>query len=717
MRNASGLPYGSSAFAQAPMGGGGYVTGGSIAADASTIAVGMDVFNAYVRRSGETRWSPLFTPSTLQTAEYDPKPNNGALVDEPGCAGIAVAPSDGTRVYAAWNGYFYRFDYSGGAWAGTRCNLTAKRLFANSGSPRYWNDKIAVHPTDKATALFGTTNDGVYYTTNSGSTMTAVAGTIPANSTSGGYATPYLVAIAPNGTDCYIVAQGTGIYKSTTGVSGTFTLMSGSPTFASCLVVAPNGDVWVCDPTGTSGSNVSKYSGGLWASVTIAGIVILSVAINPLDTTKMAAVNPDGARAYSTDSGANFTVLTSNSNVVSTDIPWLNGNRMYMSKIFFDPVTNNRLWGPNGVGVAYCTAGTWDWVDTSVGIEELVASNGLSIPGKTYPILLCWDKPIWKKRDLAGFSDRPKFVDNIAGVWHAWQADYAIDDTDYIAVCSNYNGAPAGYSQNAGDDFASFANQPLNNSGGGAIAVSNKNQIIYIPGNNGRASCTEDGGATPWSYLPIDPNISGQGNWVSVNYNRRNCVTADKTRPGVFAVVMNGINQGTGVQGIWVTTTGPLGTWTHTVSGQLDSTGNISDFWHCDLKYIPGKSGELLYTSGKDYNSRIMHFTGDGLTTAKVDVGAPYSITKVHRIGFGKAAPGQSYPTVFFYGQQGGVMGLYRTCDFFATAPVLLARFPNGSLDFVNTICGDMNIFGRAYIGGPGSAWRYCDYADRATAT
>jgi hypothetical protein len=47
----------------------------------------------------------------------------------------------------------------------------------------------------------------------------------------------------------------------------------------------------------------------------------------------------------------------------------------------------------------------------------------------------------------------------------------------------------------------------------------------------------------------------------------------------------------------------------------------------------------------------------------------------------------------------------------------LLTRFPNNSLDNVSAVCGDMNIFGRVYVGGPGSGWRYGDYADLAIAT
>lgn len=725
MKNALGQLIGTNNFSEYRIGGGGFVIGFDASNDNLTQVCNMDVFNAYLRCPtlfGDDEWKPIFTPSNLQTAEYDPKPNNGALVDAFGGFAAAVAPSDYRVAYVAFNAFAYRVDISlAGVVTVTRCNRAAKKQYSNSGAQRYWNDKIAVHPSDANIALFGTTNDGITYTTNGGTTMTAVNGTIPANTDRGGHATPYLVAIAPNGTDCYIHVQGTGLYRSTTGVSGTFTLLSGAPTFCSHLYIAPNGNIYCCDPNAAAGESIKKYNGS-WSTVTTPAITVLSIAIDPALQSHIVAVSEDQFPIQSYDTGATWLgQWFSNEwkqNAVD-DVPWLDGKGMFWSKIQFEKTGTGTLWGAHGLGVCYSTPPLtrvfWNWYSKTRGIEELVSNNGLSVTGKPITALGCWDKPIWRKTNPDSFGGTFLTPSPSDDILHAWQFDYAADDLDYWVVKATTNANDrSGKSTNAGQSWTKIwpANIPeaTADGPGGAIAVNAKAQQILISANNKRAICTTDEWAT-WNFLPIDPNISGAGNWIAANYIRRNLVTADKTRPGVFAIIMNGDNQGADKQGLWVTTTGPMGTWSRNVIGRLDSTGDPADYWACTLQYIPGKSGELLYTTGGDFASRLLHFTGDGLTTAKVDIGAAFGITNVDKFSFGaKLDVSQNYPTLYFYGTVSGVRGLYRTMDMCATAPTLLSRFPNNSVDSVSALCADMNVFGLVYVGYVGSGWVYCKY-------
>ena len=731
MRNAANQLLGTTTFKPFRIGGGGFVIGFDSSNDNAMQACNMDVFNAYLRCPtlfGTGEWQPIFTPANLQTAEYDPRPNNGSLTDGSGGFAVAVAPSNYRVVYAAFNGYVYRVDVSlAGVITATRCNRAAKKQYANSGAQRYWNDKIAVHPTDANIALFGTTNDGITYTTNGGTTMTAVNGTIPACTDRNGHPTPYLVAIAPNGTDCYIFAQGTGLYRSTTGVSGTFTALAGAPTFCSHLYIAPNGNIYCCDPNGALGSCLKKYAGS-WSTVTTPDIDIVTVAINPANQAQIAAFSQDGFTVLSYDTGATWLgQFFGNERILHAvdDIPWLDGKGTFWSKIQFEKTGSGVLWGAHGLGVCYSTPPatrvTWHWYSKTRGIEELVANNGLSVPGNSIMMLGGWDKPIWRTTNpdtFAGSFKTPAPADDIV---HCWQLDYAEDDKDFIvAKCTNNGNDRSGYSTDGGATWARTWPSGIPGTGtdgpGGMLAVNRKNQQILISANNKRAICTTDNWAT-WNYLPIDPNISGEGKWINASYVRRNVLTADKARAGVFAVVMSEAQPSGGSnQGIWVTTTGPMGTWTRTVSGPIDTTGDLQDFWHATLQYIPGKSGELLYTSGRDYNSRLLHFTGDGVTTNRVDIGSAYGITKVSHFSFGaKLDASQNYHTLYFLGTVSGVHGLYRSMDWLATAPTLLARFPNNSIDGINGICADMNKFGRIYVGFGGSAWAYCEYGKKFT--
>ena len=68
------------------------------------------------------------------------------------------------------------------------------------------------------------------------------------------------------------------------------------------------------------------------------------------------------------------------------------------------------------------------------------------------------------------------------------------------------------------------------------------------------------------------------------------------------------------------------------------------------------------------------------------DDGARVRALPAHRLrgfDFGKAAPGAVRPAVYFYGWFDNVQGLYASFDWFESDPVLIGRFPGGSIDYV----------------------------------
>lgn len=733
MRSLTGELIGTTTFHRLPVGGGGFVTGISQSDDGLLKSVGTDVYNGYVKGPDDAVWRPIFSSESMDPEDYDPLPDAGVLGDGMGTMGVACARSDSNKLCAAWRGFFW-FS-SDRALSVRKGNLVVKRLFANTGAQRLWNDKIASHPTDSDTWLLGTVNDGVYYTTDHGLNIQAVAGSIPANTAFGGHPSPYLVAIAPDGT-AYIQVQGTGTYRADS-VSGSFTLMSDSPLWASNLVVDAEGTVWICDRSAEASHSVKRYRSGSWATLDDGSNVIWAyIAVKPGDTDSIALAEQDGKLGYTEDglSTVNVIMGTYPPNGIpfdaSADVPWLSRDGFFPSKLLWDAADPGKLYCSQGIGVAYSleqplTWTPWQWYSETAGIEELVGRTALSIPGDPMPLLGFWDKPIVKVTSLRDHINTPQSATgSIDGIDMAWGFDYAADDPDYVVVSSGYTSDTSGFSENGGRSWTELfpdgfpTGQPGGN--GGAVAMNERANQIIIPGNNQRAIYTKNEWGGPektekeegvdWDYLPIDPNAGGMGNWIGARYIRRGLVTADKARPGVFAIVMNGDNQGEGVQGLHVTTNG-CDDFTRTVAGRLDATGDSADYWHCTLEYIPGKSGELLYTTGITFASRLLHFTGDGVTTAKVDVGEPWGITNVNTFTFGaKLDEAQDYPTIYFFGECEGVYGLYRSLDFFATAPALLERFPLGSLDEVTHIEGDMNVFGRVYILFGGSGVAYSEY-------
>jgi len=69
----------------------------------------------------------------------------------------------------------------------------------------------------------------------------------------------------------------------------------------------------------------------------------------------------------------------------------------------------------------------------------------------------------------------------------------------------------------------------------------------------------------------------------------------------------------------------------------------------------------------------------------------------IGEVGFGKAAPGERYPTVFVHGRVGGADGVFRSVDEGRT----WLRINTDAIQFAtrNVITGDPRVFGRVYLG------------------
>jgi hypothetical protein len=85
-------------------------------------------------------------------------------------------------------------------------------------------------------------------------------------------------------------------------------------------------------------------------------------------------------------------------------------------------------------------------------------------------------------------------------------------------------------------------------------------------------------------------------------------------------------------------------------------------------------------------------------------------VTIVSDFAFGASGPGQTVPSTFVYATIGGVRGLYRSDDMFATTPKFLTQFPFNICDDIQCIGASPNKYGRVYVGFPGSGFVYADY-------
>jgi hypothetical protein len=394
---------------------------------------------------------------------------------------------------------------------------------------------------------------------------------------------------------------------------------------------------------------------------------------------------------------------------------------MFPAQMLFDPHMPDTAWIAQGVGVCKATgfAGSYRLTDWSAGMETLVASSGLSVPGgRTF--LVCWDKPFWRFDENTRYANsfryprapyQPHSMDVVA---QGTYLDYAGNDGNFlVGVVSPTQQCWPGYSSDGGDNWYGFEGTPPKGWGyGGCIAASTKTNFVLLPSNNGFGAYTLDGGRS-WDTIKLD-GVHETDSFANASYVMRKNVAADKTRPGVFALVytvMTANSYDNPVGGLWLTHDGGK-SWTQQLTGIIDDfdhkpqpsrpAQDQRQFWQCQLAYVPGFSRELIYTPHADApDDRLWWSKDDGTTWSEMHS----SIRNVISFGFGKSAPGQSRPVFYFWGEVKGVLGLYASLDWLTTPPVLLTRFPSQALPHVVWVEGDLNRFGRAYVGTNGAGW------------
>lgn len=724
--------------APAPIGaGGGFVTGIDIASDGSRMVCNTDVFNGYIREAGDAQWRHLLRQDNLLPADYDPRPDHRKILRAKtgngannGSFCTRIAPSDPRTIYTAWNALLYRSTDAGKSFR--RTELPPKAFLSDSGPSRRFNRSIDVHPHDPGQLLVGTNGDGCYASRDGFATYQQIELPDTGKDYSG---TPgrYLVAWGRDGS-AWVHVFGVGLYHSSAGLGGQF-LFAGGPATASCLVVAADGAAYVCQFR-TSAAHVPDalhiLRDGKWRRAPGTANAD-QVAVSPFDPLHLVWVNENSGQWWQSRDGGAHSVDFGNEQRGRGESDWLSDSRkaLYPAQLLFDPVREGRLWITEGVGVNYCDLPTTPDApvvvhDMNSGISEFVATCGLSSTSQATVLLGVMDKGVWQVAETANngwaYSPPPGRPVNRSAVAHLRSIDGAIDDPDFVVGLFQQDGGN-GWSQDWGRSFTAFPPPPGRPGWlpGGDCAVSTRDNIIIAEGNRGGAWWTKSGGKRSEDWHPVAfGGYSPVTEWLNAYYVHRDCIAADKTRPGVFAALVNNIYKtasnadaiGRDIAGLWINRNGGEGEWEQRVRGTIAPLGSEhhtkSQFWQARLAYVPGHSGELLYANceGSNRHDQLMWLEDDG---AKVRGLPAY---RLRGFDFGLSAPGATRPAVYFYGTARGVQGLHVSFDWFETDPILIARFPNNSIDYVSLGLGlvaDRHRFGRCYLGFGGNGWVRAD--------
>jgi photosystem II stability/assembly factor-like uncharacterized protein len=719
------------------VGAGGFITGLAISADGSLVIARADTYGLYRLNKANNTWTQQVTDKSLPAS--DVKPNQGIGVYE-----LAIAPSNSNRVYMAWNNLIYRSDNKGSSWSRTTAPLVVRDANAQEFSKD--GPLMAVDPRNPDVVIVGAQDVSPAYISSSAGSNWSVS-TLPKGQ-KGFYIDENGVRqIKPgrgitailfdksspalsNGRTSVVYASSylNGVYRSSNGGQN-WSRTSGGPNFLRRADIASDGALY-----GVDDSDVWRYRAGAWKKITVPGnCCLVSVVVDPKNPARLVGINGAGTVWQSSNRGDSWSTGLSYT-ITSPEIPWLarNSSREYFSpgSLKFDPVTANKLWVADGAGVYYATltptSSTIAWQSINKGIEQLVGNDVIAPPGGK-PVVAAWDFGTFYIDNPDVYRSRQAVSDRFNSTWNL---DYVttnpklmVGNTTDHRFCCPGDGLQiqAGYSLDGGQNWTRFPKIPVANNdpvqfGFGDIAVSanNLDNIVWMPSFNNDPYYTLNRGQT-WNKV-ILPGLIQNGKTGShfANFLSRKVLVSDKTTSGTFYLAHsgqdidpdadNGIEQ---LGGVFRTTDGGK-TWLKVYTNLAPFTdGGIVAFsnFNATLKSVPGKAGHLFFSAGPldgEPDSNIFKRSSTGGTSWQT---VP-NVTQVHAFGFGKTAPGKTYPTIFIAGKVRGEWGLWRSVDDTANWRKIGA-FPNGSLDRISAMDGDKDKFGWLYMAFGGSGFGY----------
>jgi hypothetical protein len=156
-------------------------------------------------------------------------------------------------------------------------------------------------------------------------------------------------------------------------------------------------------------------------------------------------------------------------------------------------------------------------------------------------------------------------------------------------------------------------------------------------------------------------------------------VESDRVDPLTFYAVSAGV--------FYVSTDGGA-TFRPSPAAGLPSEGNVR------FKVLPGVEGDVWLAGGSDKSGvyGLWHSTDSGTSFARLS-----TVDAADTIGFGRAAPGRSYPSLFTSAKVRGVRGIFRSDD----AGNTWLRINDDKHQYAWTgsaITGDPRVHGRVFV-------------------
>ncbi|MFC5216114.1 WD40/YVTN/BNR-like repeat-containing protein [Streptomyces coerulescens] len=626
-----------------------------------------------------------------------------------GVEAMAVDPRHPDRLYLAlgtyaqsWagNGAVLRSEDRGSTWQ--RTDLAVK-LGANEDG-RGCGERLLVDPRDSDTLWLGTRHDGLRKSTDRGATWRAAS--FPAPPAAAGQGVTFLVAagraVYAGWGDGDGTAGAVNLYRTSDGT--TWEAVPGQPTGTAAKVPVraaydrhtrelyvtyadapgPNGQAdgsvhrlrttdgeWTeVTPVKPGGSDTFGY-GGVAVDARRPGTVVVST------NNRWAAVD---TLYRTTDAGRTWTSLKDTAVLDVSETPYLKWGEdepkfgWWIQAVALDPYDSRHVVYGTGATL-YGTRDLRHWAPQIRGLEETSVRQLISPPaGKAHLISGNGDIGVMYHESLTasparGMADNPVFGTATGLAQAAARPSYVVR----AGWGDHGNGA---WSNDGGRTWTPFPAQP-------AIAKDAPGPI----------AANADGSVLLWSFVhwdgtpyPAQRSADNGATWSEVStFPKGATPVADPVDPSVFYA----FDTATGT--LHASTDGGL-------TFAARAGGLSSGDREFQLAVAPGRSGDLWLSL--KWNGLYRSTDGGGTFTKVSTCWASYTL------GFGRAAPGASYPAVYLVGSTGTGTAVYRSDD--EAKSWVRINDDRHQWGWIGAaITGDPRIHGRVYLATNGRGVQY----------
>ncbi|MEU5111833.1 cellulose binding domain-containing protein [Streptomyces longwoodensis] len=699
-----------------------------------------DIGGAYRWQESSRTWTPL-----LDSVGWNEWGHTGVV-------SLASDPVDPNRVFAAVGTYTNGWDPTNGAVLrsadrGASWQKTDLPFKLGGNMPgRGMGERLAVDPNKDSVLYLGApSGKGLWRSTDSGVTWSQVTnfpnvGTYAQDpSDTSGYASDNQGIVwvtfdestgtAGSATKTIYVGvadQGNAVYRST-DAGATWSRLAGQPTGYLAhkgVLDAVNGYLYIAysdkgGPYDGGKGRLYRYATatGTWTDIspvaeadTYYGFSGLTVDRQHPGTVMATAYSswwPDTQIFRSTNSGGTWTKAWDYSSYPNRDnrytmdvssVPWLTWGAnpsppeqapklgWMTESLEIDPFNSDRMMYGTGATV-YGTEDLTKWDSGAKftvrpmvqGLEE-TAVNDLASPPSGAPLLSALG-------DIGGFRHTdltkvPAMMYTSPNFTTTTSLDYAEKDPNTVVRVGDQDSGPhvAFSTDNGANWFA--GTDPSGVSGGGTVAAAaDGSRFVWSPQGTGVQYTT--GFGSSWSASSGIPAGA--------------VVESDRVDPKTFYGFKSGK--------FYVSSDGGA-TFTASAATGLPSGDSVR------FKALPGTKGDVWLAGGaSDGAYGLWHSTDSGATFTKLS-----GVEQADTIGFGKAAAGASYQTLYTSAKIGGVRGIFRSTDKGAS----WTRINDDAHQWGWTggaITGDPRVYGRVYVATNGRGIVYGDTSDTGGGT